>query len=177
MITISEQEMFRRLKLIRDIRLCYVEKYGIQKDELGFGYSLLDRLNEAEYVEVDSEYQRRLRYGKYKSEKTVTHWDAAKDALYNRGEVQGYWGDTEIIHGTFKTEIGSIIVAEEVLSADCTDQRIREIERKEFEGFLRTLKYSLNQDISFRVNDLDKLTKRISEMKERLWKLEEITID
>lgn len=173
---LSEKELFRRLKLIRDTRLKYIKKYDIRKDEISFRYTTLDRLDEAEYVEIKKDYTSSIRYGKYEKEKTITHYDPIKDAFYNRGEVQAYWGDSETISGNFKKELGYIFVKDEVLSEDCSDKRILEIEKKEFEELIRSIKYSLNSDIHYKEKQLDKLQSEIRGIKTRLKELSEIIV-
>lgn len=170
---LSEKELFRRLKLIRDTRLKYIKKYNIKEDEITFRYDILDKLDEAEYVEVGDS---NIRYGKYEKEKTITHYNQIKDILYNRGEVQCYWGDTETVSGNFKKELGYIYVKNEILLEDCSDKRILEIEKKEFEELIDFLKYNLNSDIPYKEKQLEKLQSEIRNIKTRLKELNEIVV-
>ena len=110
MNSISEKEIFRRLQLVRDTRLAYVKKYGLSDEEIRFRYDLLKRLDEAEYIKVETTNLRCIRYGKYEHTKVVTNFDPVKDALLNRGEVQGYWGDSTTVSGNFETELGYLYV-------------------------------------------------------------------
>lgn len=176
MTGLSEKELFRRLKLIRDTRLKYIKKYDIKKDEIDFRYTILDRLDEAEYVEIKKDYTSSIRYGKYEKEKTITHYDPIKDALYNRGETQAYWGDDETISGNFKKELGYVYVLDEILSEDCSDKRILEIEKKAFEELISFIKYGLKSDISYKEKEIDKLQSKISNMKIRVEELNKIIV-
>lgn len=177
MLAISEKEMLRRLMLIRDIRVTYIKKYGITTDELGYFYDTLKNLDEAEYVEIDSSYSHRVNYGKYTYEKTVTHFNPVKDYLYNRGEVQGYWGDNETIRGRFKEKLGSLIVKNEVLSADCSDEQIQKFEQREFEDLIQGLKHRINSDINSNQRRMGELAQKLLDMKKRLKQLDKITIN
>ena len=63
MNSISEKEIFRRLQLVRDTRIAYVEKYNLSDEEVRFRYDLLKHLDETEYIKVEVTNLRCIRYG------------------------------------------------------------------------------------------------------------------
>lgn len=176
MNSISEKEIFRRLQLVRDTRLAYVKKYGLSDEEIRFRYDLLKRLDEAEYIKVETTNLRCIKYGKYEHTKVVTNFDPIKDALLNRGEVQGYWGDSATVSGNFETELGYLYVGDIFLQEDCTDENILEIEKKEFEELIDSIKYSINSSLPYKQKKLEEAQSEIDSMKLRLRVLEDMVI-
>ena len=173
MNSISEKEIFRRLQLVRDARLAYVKKHGLSKKELSFQYDLLNNLDEAEYIKVKDRY---VMYGKYEKEKIVTHFDPVKDALYNKGEVQSYWGDSTTVSGNFEIELGYLYVDEVFLQEDCSDETILELEKKKFEKLIDFNKYHINSSLPYKHKELEKLQSEIDNMKSRLEYFDSIVI-
>ena len=165
MILTLNEELLRRLKLIRDIRQSYIQKYNITKDEISFSYSLLENLDDAQYIKIDG---RKVVYGKYVNEKTVDTYDPYLDAKYNRGEVQAYWGESYTVKGQFEKELGYIFVKDKVLEDNCTDKDIRQIEELEIKECLRFLKYRLNSDIEYKNKEKEKIESEIHKKKQRL---------
>ena len=176
MNSISEKEIFRRLQLVRDTRIAYVEKYNLSDEEVRFRYDLLKHLDETEYIKVEVTNLRCIRYGKYEHTKVITNFDPAKDALLNRGEVQGYWGDSTTVSGNFETELGYLYVDDIFLREDCTDENILEIEKKEFEELIDSIKYSINSSLPYKQKMLDEAQSEIDSMKLRLRVLEDVVI-
>ena len=176
MNSISEKEIFRRLQLVRDTRLAYVKKYGLSDDEINFKYDLLKRLDEAEYIKVEITSLRCVRYGKYERTKVITNFDPVKDALLNRGEVQGYWGDSTTVSGNFETELGYLYVDDIFLQEDCMDENILEIEKKKFEELINSIKYSINSSLPYKQKKLEEAQSEIDGMKLRLRVLEDMVI-
>ena len=69
MNSVSESEMFRRLKLVRDIRVNYVNKYELTTQETKFHYPLLNNLDNAEWIKViEKDCCSRIKYGKHEEE-------------------------------------------------------------------------------------------------------------
>ena len=165
MISTLNEELLRRLKLIRDIRQSYIKKYNLDKDEISFSYSLLENLDDAQYIRIDGS---KIVYGKYVNEKNVSTYDPYLDAKYNQGEVQGYWGESHTVKGQFEKELGYIFVKDKVLEDDCTDEDIRQIEESEIKDCIRFLKYRLNSDIERKNNEKEKIESEICKKKQRL---------
>lgn len=175
MIDISENELFRRLKLIRDIRENFVKKYNIPQDEIKRNYNMLKWLDEAEYIEVQHKGNiQSIRYGKYEKEQTITNYDPIKGALYNRGEVAGYWGDSFTISGNFKKELGYIYVCDEFFNSDFDDDKISKTEQKEFADFIHHVRYHLNSDLEYKKKKLCELETEIENINRRLNELADI---
>lgn len=164
MISTLNEELLRRLKLIRDIRQSYIQKYNLTEDEISF-YSLLKNLNDTQYIKIDG---RKIVYSKYVNEKTIDTYDPYLDIKYNRGEVQAYWGGSYTIKGQFEKELGYIFVKDKVLEDDCTDEDIRQIEELEIKECLRFLKYSLNSDIKIQEEKIKNIENEIHKKKRRL---------
>ena len=177
MNSISEKEIFRRLQLVRDTRIAYVEKYNLSDEEVRFRYDLLKHLDETEYIKVEVTNLRCIRYGKYEHTKVITNFDPAKDALLNRGEVQGYWGDSTTVSGNFETELGYLYVDEIFLQEDCSDETILELEKREFEELIDFNKYHINSSLPYKQKELEKLQSEIDNMKLRLKYFESIVIE
>ena len=165
MILTLNEELLRRLKLIRNIRQSYIQKYNLTKDEISFSYSLLENLDDAQYIKIDG---RKIIYGKYVNEKTVDTYDPYLDMKYNRGEVQSYWGESYTVKGQFEKELGYIFVKDKVLEDDCTDKDIGQIEELEIKECLRFLKYRLNSDIEYKNKEKEKIESEIHKKKQRL---------
>ena len=176
MNSISEKEIFRRLQLIRDTRLAYIKKYGLSDEEVKFRYYLLKRLDEAEYIKVEITNLKCVKNGKYEQTKVVTNFDLVKDALFNKGEVQGYWGDSTTISGNFETELGYLYVDDIFLQEDCTDENILEIEKKKFEELIDSIKYSINSSLPYKQKKLEEAQSEIDSMKLRLRVIEDMVI-
>ena len=174
--SISEKEIFRRLKLVRDTRLAYVKKYGLLDEEVKFRYELLNRLDETEYIKVEISNPRCIKYGKYEHTKVITNFDSVKDVLLNKGEVQGYYGDITTVSGNFETELGHLYVDDIFLQEDCTDENILEIEKKKFEELINFIKYSINSSLPYKQKRLDEAQAEIDNMKLRLRLLEDIVV-
>lgn len=164
MISTLNEELLRRLKLIRDIRQSYIQKYNLTEDEISF-YSLLKNLNDTQYIKIDG---RKIVYGKYVNEKTIDTYDPHLDIKYNRGEVQAYWGGSYTIKGQFEKELGYIFIKDKVLEDDCTDEDIRQIEELEIKECLRFLKYGLNSDIKIQEEKIKNIENEIHKKKQRL---------
>lgn len=177
MNSISEKEIFRRLQLVRDTRIAYVEKYNLSDEEVRFRYDLLKHLDETEYIKVEVTNLMCIRYGKYEHTKAITNFDPVKDALFNRGEVQGYWGDSTTVSGNFETELGYLYVDEVFLQEDCSDETILELEKREFEELIDFNKYHINSSLPYKQKELEKLQSEIDNMKLRLKYFESIVIE
>lgn len=165
MISTLNEELLRRLKLIRDIRQSYIQKYNLTKDEISFSYNLLENLDDTQYIKIDG---RRVIYGKYVDKKTVDTYDPYLDVKYNRGEVQAYWGESYTVKGQFEKELGYIFVKDKVLENDCTDEDIKQIEKSEIKECLSFLKYKLNSDIEHKNKEKEKIESEIHKKKQRL---------
>lgn len=165
MILTLNKKLLRRLKLIRNIRQSYIQKYNLTKDEISFSYSLLENLDDTQYIKIDG---RKVVYGKYVNEKTVDTYDPYLDMKYNRGEVQAYWGDSYTVKGQFEKELGYIFVKDKVLEDDCTDEDIRQIEELEIKECLGLLKYRLNSDIKIQEEKIKNIENEIHKKKQRL---------
>lgn len=165
MILTLNEELLRRLKLIRDIRQSYIQKYNLTKDEILFFYSLLENLDDAQYIKIDG---RKIIYGKYVNKKTVNTYDPYLDMKYNHGEVQAYWGESYTVKGQFEKELGYIFVKDRILEDDCTDKDIRQIEELEIKDCLESLKYRLNSDIEYKNKEKKKIESEIYKKKQRL---------
>jgi hypothetical protein len=175
MIEISEAEILRRLKLVRDTRLNYLKKYNIETDDVGISYNLLENLDSAEYLKAGSD--RRIEYGKYTNSKTITHFDPIKDAMYNHGEQQCYWGDSTTISGKFEQRLGYIFVREDFLKEDYTDEEILEDEKIEFEDLISYLKHRYFSDIKYKKQDLENLKQKINKIQSKLDVINEIDVN
>ena len=165
MISTLNEELLRRLKLIRDIRQSYIQKYNLTKDEISFSYSLLENLDDTQYIRIDG---RKIVYGKYVNEKTVSTYDPYLDAKYNCGEVQGYWGESHTVKGQFEKELGYIFVEDKVLEDNCTDENIKQIEELKIKDCIRFLKYQLNSDIEHMNKKKESIESEIHKKKQRL---------
>lgn len=174
-VEITQAEILRRLKLIRDIRAKYIKLYNITKDEIPFNYHLLQFLDEADYVLVKSSTYSfyTIEYGKFATEEIITTYDPIKDILYNQGEQQGYWGDSQIISGDFMRAIGNILVGKYILSKECTDEQIIATEQKEFMDMLKQIAYGLKRDISSEEERLERIQGRVNNMTERLAEIQQ----
>lgn len=173
MIKISEAEILRRLKLIRDTRKKFIEKYNLTKDEVN-SYTLLDDLDCTEYIKVKD---RQIEYGRYTNSETVTHFDPIKDAMYNKGELQCYWGDSTTVYGKFEKRLGYIFVSEEILKEDCTDEKILEIEEKEFDHLIHFLKYHYSSSLPYKERRLAEIQEEIDVLKKRISEIDKIAVD
>lgn len=171
---LSEKELFRRLQLIRNIRVNFIKKYNIKQDEISYRYNQLDRLDEAEYVEVQKNNITSIRYGKYEKEKTITDYDPIKAALLNTGETQCYWGNSRTISGNFKKELGYIFIDDDLLSTDCDDEKIFRKEQEEFMEVINSIQYSLNHDLKIKRRKIKELHEEIENITCRLGALADI---
>lgn len=174
-VEITQAEILRRLKLIRDIRIKYIKLYNITKDEIPFNYHLLQFLDEADYVLVKTSTYSfyTVEYGKFATEEIVTTYDPVKDILYNQGEQQGYWGDSQIISGNFMRAIGNILVDKYILSKEYTDEQIIATERKVFMDVLKQIAHGLETDISCEEERLERIQNRVNGMIDRLVKIQQ----
>ena len=163
MISTLNEELLRRLKLIRDIRQSYIQKYNLTKDEISFSYNLLENLDDTQYIRIDGG---KIVYGKYVNEKIVNTYDPYLDAKYNSGEIQAYWGVPYRVQGQFEDELGYIFV--KVLEDDCTDEDIRQLEESEIKKCIKFVKYQLNYDIECKNNEKEKIESEIYKKKQRL---------
>lgn len=165
MIPTLNEELLRRLKLIRNIRQSYIQKYNLTKNEISFSYSLLENLDDTQYIKIDG---RKVVYGKYVNEKTVDTYDQYSNMKHNRGEVQAYWGGSYTVKGQFEKELGYIFVKDKVLEDGCTDKDIRQIEELEIKECLGFLKYRLNSDIKIQEEKIKNIENEIHKKKQRL---------
>ena len=144
---ISDEELLRRLTMIRDIRIGNIKKTGLSDSDCVVGYTVPINLEQAEEFIIED---RKIVWYKNITEKTITHYDPVVAARLNGGEVQGYWGDSEIVQGNFKKELGYIFVKPTVLNPDCSNSDIVKIEDDNFKVFLSSLIYSYTSDIKYK---------------------------
>ena len=172
-IMVEQCELMRRLKLVREIRLNYINKYNISEDEISFNYSLLPDLDKADYVIWDKDGM--ITWGKIVHEKTITHWDPYKDVRYNTGEQQSYWGDSEVVHGNFIERCASLYYRD-LLNDNFSDDLIHQKEKENFDSLLRFIIYSLNEKIKGTKSNIEKETERMAKYTQRLSCLNETII-
>ncbi len=170
----EQNELMRRLKLVRDIRLNYINKYNVDKKEILFNYSLLPNLDRAEYVTYDDK-NGRITWNKTVYTKTITHYDPYKDARYNTGEQQVYWGDSEVIHGDFIEELGYIYY-KELVDENFSDEFIYQKEKKCFDDLISFIVYSLNETIKYTKEKIKKETNKSAKLEEKLKHYSEIRL-
>lgn len=177
MLEISSKEIFRRLHLIRNTRLDYIKKYGLQNEEIQYTYDTLDKLDQSEYIDINSDTLTRIEYGIYVDKQEIHYFDSVKSAELNRGEVQCYWGESETIYGKFKKRLGYVYVNKEILLEECSDEKILEIEKEYFKEKFHFIKYKLNQDLNYKKKNLHEMQLAVTNIKTRLKQLNEITIE
>ena len=172
---ITDQELLRRLKLIRKIRLGYVKKYNLSKEDIYFNYDLLPNLNEAEYCIVEKDSFTKIIWGKFVHSKTITNYDPSLDAKYNGGEQQGYWGDDTIVHGNFQKELGYIYDSD-LINKDFSDECIYQKEKKKIKDLIEYLVYALNGDAEYNQKKIDEAILENEKLKKKLEKLKKIEL-
>lgn len=168
----EQNELIKKLKFVRDIRINYVNQYNINEDEIPFNYSLLPNLDDAELVTYNDG---RITWEKIIHTKTITHYDPYKAAKYNTGEQQAYWGDDEIIHGNFIKELGYIYYRE-LIDEKFTEEFIYQKEKKIFNDLIEFMKYSLNTKIKYAKENIKKEMDKNAKFEERLKFFSEIKL-
>ena len=159
----EQNELIKRLKFVREIRLNYINQYNIDKDEIPFNYSLLPNLDNAEFVTYKDS---KITWSQIVHTKTITHYDPYMALKYNTGEQQAYWGDDEVIHGDFIKELGYIYY-KELTDENFTEKLIYQKEKETFNDLINFMIYSLNTKIKYAKENIKKELNKKAKLEER----------